>query len=167
MGKEAGKDARTTFSSLAAIEERGGSPAFNHTLSETVTQLFLGKADVFHILVVIMKKAIALFVVSIGTVNFSSLRADVGEVMKDTPVVTQSPTAVFRGTVTAIEESRNSMTVKSDDGTVKMFTLTPEQKKQMIVGGLAEVEYVDRWQWPLETVSAKLSSIPVDMGMKK
>ncbi len=69
--------------------------------------------------------------------------ADVGE----------STAGAFKGTITAVETDRDSITVENSDGQVKMFAVSASRKKSLETGQTVTVRYVDDYQWPLRTTS--------------
>jgi hypothetical protein len=72
------------------------------------------------------------------------LKADVGEIDNAT---------TFSGTITAVEQTRNSITVENSAGKVKMFSVTPEQKQDLQKGQHVVVNFTDAYKWPLQTSS--------------
>ena len=57
----------------------------------------------------------------------------------------------FVGTITAIETIRDSITVVSGEGQVRMFGVTPDQKAKFAVGQKVIVSFIDQYTWPLPT----------------
>lgn len=97
-----------------------------------------------------MKKA--LFALLLGTLSLP-LMADFVE---SSP--SGSTSGTFRGVITAVEDSRDSFTVESDEKTVKMFAVSPERKASLTVGAPVTVTYVEGEQWPLKTLSISQGS---------
>jgi len=64
-----------------------------------------------------------------------------------------SKTGTFVGVITAIETDRDSITVQSDENTVKMFQVSPSRKSKFATGDRVRVTYVEDYQWPLKTTS--------------
>lgn len=60
-----------------------------------------------------------------------------------------STTGTFTGEITAIEESRDSITVVADDGQVRMFAASHSRKNNLSVGDKIRVGYVNQYEWPL------------------
>ncbi|MEM1157275.1 MAG: hypothetical protein AAF649_06195 [Verrucomicrobiota bacterium] len=67
--------------------------------------------------------------------------------------VGQRSAGSFSGIITAVESERNSFTVESSDGIVKMFQVSPSRKSSLSTGGKVTVSYQDDYRWPLKTTS--------------
>jgi len=96
-----------------------------------------------------MKRIAALFFLTLALIPGLS-RADVGEA--------PSPGGTFEGSITAIEQERDAITVENADKIVKMFSVTPAQKQNLQVGQNVKITYADSWQWPLKTIALSNSS---------
>ncbi|MDL5057924.1 hypothetical protein [Geitlerinema calcuttense] len=64
-----------------------------------------------------------------------------------------STTGVFTGEISAIETDRDSITVVSSDGQVRMFEVGEPRKSRLSVGDSVRISHVDQWQWPLPVKS--------------
>ncbi len=62
-------------------------------------------------------------------------------------------TGSFSGVITAVESERDSFTVESSDGVVKMFEVSPAKKSTLTPGSKVTVSYKDDYRWPLSTTS--------------
>jgi hypothetical protein len=89
-----------------------------------------------------MKKVVSLFVSLLALSSVISW-ADIGE----------STANRFNGVITAIESERDSITVESSEGQVRMFALTSSQKENLSVGQKVSVAYLESYEWPLKTTS--------------
>jgi hypothetical protein len=68
----------------------------------------------------------------------------------------------FVGVITAIETERDSITVQSDENTVKMFQVSAARKSQLATGDRVRVSYIDEYQWPLKTTSVTSASAVIE-----
>lgn len=68
----------------------------------------------------------------------------------------------FVGVITAIETERDSITVQSDENTVKMFQVSAARKSQLATGDRVRVSYIDDYQWPLKTTSVTSASAVIE-----
>jgi hypothetical protein len=70
--------------------------------------------------------------------------------------------STFVGVITAIETARDSITVRSDENTVKMFQVNAARKSQLAVGDRVSVSYLEEYQWPLKTTSITKTSAVIE-----
>jgi hypothetical protein len=99
-----------------------------------------------------MNKTVLLLV--LATLSLAPLRADVGETAaaKTMPeAVVEEEASTFSGGITAIEADRDSITVRSENGTIKMFSLA--ERDGYSVGDDVTISYADAYSWPLKVNS--------------
>lgn len=91
---------------------------------------------------------------ALAALSLAPLRADVGETAtaKTLPAaVVEDSASTFSGEITAIEADRNSITVRGENGTIKMFSLT--EREGYSVGDEVTISYADAYSWPLKVNS--------------
>jgi uncharacterized protein YdeI (BOF family) len=93
------------------------------------------------------------FILAFALAALTSLGAMADDMKVEPKVDTGDPKGGgdFSGTVTAVETIRDSFTVTNEDGIVKMFTISPDQKSKLTVGQRVTVSYTDQYTWPLPT----------------
>ena len=97
-----------------------------------------------------------LLAASLLTVSTLSLAlGDVGE-------TAGRSTDTFSGTITAVETDRDSITVESSEGTVKMFAVDASRKEKLSTGQSVTIRYVDAYSWPLQVVSLSTGGPALD-----
>lgn len=72
------------------------------------------------------------------------VKADVGQI---------DSSATFTGVITAVEQTRDSITVVNDLGKVRMFAVSARQKQDLQPGKRVTVNFNDAYQWPLNSAA--------------
>jgi hypothetical protein len=100
-------------------------------------------------------KQIFLTCIILAVSSLTLVRADVGE-------TAGRSSDTFVGTITAIEDGRDSITVESPEGTIKMFSVGSPQKEKLSAGQKVTIRYVDSYSWPLQVVSLSARQVSLD-----